>query len=253
MDGNNRVEDAVVYVSRLMGQPVGADEKVTLRSVHRAALSAWARKENVALQGQLISSGAPFSMRELLMFEGDVPVSAPPKRASASVAPSVRGIGIDIEDVSALPVVDDFRSEPFYQNNFTPSEIAYCIRRPDSIASFCGLWAAKEAILKSGMMDMSEGGLNIIEITWDAQGRPMFPGCQLSISHTPHTAVAVCMAIAPAVATVPAAPSRMRAPAEQAPQAALHKRNGKKRALAFAVVVLAICILAYLGIALARH
>jgi hypothetical protein len=81
----------------------------------------------------------------------------------------------------------------------------------------------------------------------------MFPGCQLSISHTPHTAVAVCMAIAPVVATVPAAPSRMRAPAEQAPRAAVPKRNGKKRALAFAVVVLAICILAYLGIALARH
>ena len=59
------------------------------------------------------------------------------------------GIGIDIEEISAMPIVNDFREDEFYKMNFTPGEIAYCILQPDQYASFTGLFAAKEAIIKA--------------------------------------------------------------------------------------------------------
>ncbi|MEO8414544.1 MAG: 4'-phosphopantetheinyl transferase superfamily protein, partial [Ginsengibacter sp.] len=49
------------------------------------------------------------------------------------------GIGVDIEETSQMPRADDFREDEFYQMNFTPQEIAYCISQPDQYASFTGI------------------------------------------------------------------------------------------------------------------
>ena len=105
------------------------------------------------------------------------------------------GIGIDIEAVAALPEADDYREAGFYRDTFTPSEIAYCLRQPNVRASFCGTWATKEAILKAGLAPMALSDLRQVEIQRDEDGRPVFPGASLSISHTGDTAVAVCLAL----------------------------------------------------------
>lgn len=101
-------------------------------------------------------------------------------------------VGIDIENIEALPVVNDFREDAFYTMNFAPAEIAYCILQSNPYASFAGLFAAKEAIVKA---DNSNKGktFNSILIDHLPDGKPVYPGFQLSISHTNETAVAVAI------------------------------------------------------------
>lgn len=102
------------------------------------------------------------------------------------------GIGIDIEDVSALPRTHDFRKDEFYTMNFTASEIAYCVLQPDPYASFAGLFCVKEAIVKADGRHRPRS-FNTIGITHDPEGRPSYPGFHLSISHTGGVAAAVAV------------------------------------------------------------
>jgi phosphopantetheine--protein transferase-like protein len=100
------------------------------------------------------------------------------------------GIGIDIEETDSMPRASDFREEAFYKMNFSSSEIAYCILQADPYASFAGLFAAKEAIVKADNAYKSRA-FNSIVIEHTAVGKPIFHDFDLSISHTRTTAVAV--------------------------------------------------------------
>lgn len=101
-------------------------------------------------------------------------------------------IGIDIELIDNLPVVADFRTDTFYQNNFSPYEISHCLMAENPRASFAGLFAAKEALIK---MDnkLSERLFNCIEITHTSEGKPMYGSFEISISHAGNYAVAVAV------------------------------------------------------------
>jgi phosphopantetheinyl transferase (holo-ACP synthase) len=100
-------------------------------------------------------------------------------------------VGIDIQHVAKMPVATDYRLDPFYNSNFTPAEIAHCICQEDARLSFCGLWAAKEAILKTASDSDKPMDLSAIEIAHDASGRPDFAGGDLSISHDGDVCVAI--------------------------------------------------------------
>ncbi len=194
------------YLSTLTGEPVAPDRPLQLRSVQRAALASWCRKQKIEFSFALIRPGKQFLVHELFAVEGpatngspDAPVStrAPSAGGSGSrVAAPILGVGIDIEEVRNLPHADDYREHPFFTDHFTPAEIAYCVRQGDVRASLCGLWAAKEAIVKTGVATSLDGRLRGIEITRTAADQPSFDRCQISISHTPTTAVAVCLALA---------------------------------------------------------
>src|SRR5579872_3023182 len=54
------------------------------------------------------------------------PAAASPRPAPAAINNSA-GIGLDIESIDALPKTNDFRTDEFYKQNFTPREMAYCI------------------------------------------------------------------------------------------------------------------------------
>ncbi len=188
----------ITYLSRLTGQTVAMDTPMCLRSVQRAAFASWARQQHLPVRLGVISSSVPFTLRDLLATDGEAstppailpPVSLPaPGPETASPA-----VGIDIEDVENMPLTHDYREHAFYRDNFTAAEIAFCIRQANVRASFCGTWAAKEAILKSGRASAPAGHLKGIEILRDDLGRPRHPGCSLSISHTAHSAVALCTA-----------------------------------------------------------
>jgi phosphopantetheine--protein transferase-like protein len=102
------------------------------------------------------------------------------------------GIGIDIEEIAALPRATDFRREGFYTQNFTAGEIAYCILQADPYSSLTGLFAVKEAIVKADGQYRGRP-FNTIEIGHSAEGKPEFPGFGLSISHAGGMAVAVAV------------------------------------------------------------
>lgn len=100
------------------------------------------------------------------------------------------GIGIDIEEIAALPRTTDFRKEEFYKMNFTAGEIAYCILQPDPYASFAGLFAAKEAIIKADGATRNRT-FNKLEIDHSPEGKPLHPEYGISISHAGGIALAV--------------------------------------------------------------
>jgi holo-[acyl-carrier protein] synthase len=140
------------------------------------------------------------------------PTTPNPQPAAASTRPAQTatnnsaGIGLDIESIDALPKTNDFRTDEFYKQNFTPREMAYCILQPDPYASFAGLFAAKEAIVKAGGPS-GERGFNSIEITHNPEGRPLYPGFELSLAHAAGTAVAVALGDSPSrVQTLPETP-----------------------------------------------
>jgi len=104
------------------------------------------------------------------------------------------GIGIDIEMVSAMPITADFREDNFYTMNFSASEIAYAILQPNPYASFAGLFAAKEAIVKA---DNTFKGTEFkhIPVQHLLNGKPFHPAFNISVSHTDQMAVAVAVPI----------------------------------------------------------
>lgn len=101
-------------------------------------------------------------------------------------------VGIDTENISSMPVVNDFREDAFYKMNFAQAEIAYCILQPNPYASFAGLFAAKEAIIKAGN-NYKNKPFHTIIIDHLPTGKPIHPGFQISISHTNDTAIAVAV------------------------------------------------------------
>lgn len=101
-------------------------------------------------------------------------------------------LGIDMERVDSMPKADDFREDAFYKQNFSESEISYCLLRPNQLQSFAGKFAAKEAIVKADG-SFKNVAFNQIEINNDREGRPYFNNFLLSISHTDDLAVAIAV------------------------------------------------------------
>jgi phosphopantetheine--protein transferase-like protein len=101
-------------------------------------------------------------------------------------------IGIDIEEVEAMPRANDFREDEFYKMNFSSTEIAHCILQPNPYASFAGLFAAKEAIVKANNSNKNKP-FNTIVISHNQEGKPAYPGFNLSVSHTNNVAIAVAL------------------------------------------------------------
>jgi phosphopantetheinyl transferase (holo-ACP synthase) len=119
--------------------------------------------------------------------------AALPQSAGAGLNGAPDGIGIEIETLANLPDAANYGEHDFYLDAFAPSEIAYCLRQPAIKASFCGLLAAKKAILKSGAAKGPLEDLRRIEIVHDADGRPTYPGALESSSHADAAAAAVSL------------------------------------------------------------
>lgn len=103
-----------------------------------------------------------------------------------------KSVGIDIEEVDNMPKTNDFRDNEFYKMNFSSSEIAYCILQPAPYASFAGLYAAKEAIVKADN-SIKNRPFNTIVIDHEPEGKPVYPGFNLSVSHTNSIAIAIAV------------------------------------------------------------
>jgi phosphopantetheinyl transferase (holo-ACP synthase) len=96
-----------------------------------------------------------------------------------------------------MPPAADYREDAFYTMNFAPAEIAYCILQSNPVASFTGLFAAKEAIVKADNLFLNQA-FHTIFIDHLPNGKPIHPNFSLSISHTAGFAVAVAVRNTPA-------------------------------------------------------
>lgn len=82
-------------------------------------------------------------------------------------------VGLDVQDVGALPVAINYCENTFYSATFAKSEIAYAEAQQDPRAHFAGFWCAKEALRKC---DPSFTAVESIEtiVAHEAGGRPFF-------------------------------------------------------------------------------
>ncbi|MDQ2877784.1 MAG: 4'-phosphopantetheinyl transferase superfamily protein [Pseudomonadota bacterium] len=202
-------EKLLAFLERLFGAPVDPQQRFTVSSIQRAQIFAWLGDNGVAAdinrnQSRYISIGellgtsltdadaAPGTEpggREAPMSRRAIPMSNP---GGLSVAPL--GLGVDLHARAAMPEATDFRGTPFYARNFSERELAYAIEQGDPIETLCGLWAAKEAVVKAGAAQPARAGqFGDVEIGRDPAGAPTYTGCLVSISHEAGLAVAVCV------------------------------------------------------------
>lgn len=122
-----------------------------------------------------------------------------------SPVPVVTGpsVGIDIQELSALPDTTQFRSDETYLTLFSEAEIATAYLRPDPRLHLCGIFCVKEAVKKSHPALVN---LKPLEIrVFHESGRPqveILPSTlasvfqfQVSISHSQHYATAAVLAL----------------------------------------------------------
>jgi len=138
--------------------------------------------------GELLNrlNGSPIEPEKLSQVINIMPISAADKSGSGME------IGIDIENITNFPNVNDYREDPFYKTHFTANEISYCILKPVPIESFAGLFCLKEAICKTNEA-FRKISFNQIEITHTPEGKPIYPGYGLSVSHTKEVATGVAI------------------------------------------------------------
>ena len=100
-------------------------------------------------------------------------------------------VGIDIQEIKELPDSDDFWEDEFYKSNFTSSEIAYCVTKDNPKQSFSGLYACKEALIKSNN-NLNWENINICH---NEKGKPVFENYNISISHSGQYSIAIALQV----------------------------------------------------------
>ena len=199
-------------------------------SIARAALDA-AIRGRVGLKSRAVYSARTFGELEAEIAPGSNGSPPPPTLApiasvpASSIGASGASCGVDLELVANLPVAVDAWEHDFYRGNFTPSEIAYCLRQPEPLTHFAARWCAKEALKKCDRAFLAVDPKEI-EVVLDEAGAPRLeyvdgsgPSRRLphavSLSHTSHAAIAVVVRVDP-----PPPPSPVPAVASPPPVAA---------------------------------
>lgn len=133
---------------------------------------------------------------------GDPPLEQAATSSGSTLAPFRILVGVDLEEVDKFPVSDNPWQEDFYLENYSEQEVAYAQRQPNPRQTLCGMWCAKESVMKLGG-DFARLRPKEILVTHHLAGRPEItlpvraPGgrIDLSISHTDQYAMAVCVTV----------------------------------------------------------
>jgi holo-[acyl-carrier protein] synthase len=181
-------------------------------SIARAALDA-AIRGRVGHKSQAVYSAKTFGELEAEITPGLVnasmapaPVVVPVVSAPvSSVGTSGASCGVDLELIANLPVAVDPWEHDFYRDNFTASEIAYCLRQLEPATHFAARWCAKEALKKCDRAFLAVSPKEI-EVVLDEVGAPHLeyvdgsgPARRLphavSLSHTLNAAIAMVVLV----------------------------------------------------------
>lgn len=108
---------------------------------------------------------------------------------------SIKGIGIDIEEITRFSEKKIEKNRTFYEKIFTSSEIDYCLKKNNPYSHLTVRFCAKEALIKA--LENTSLELNDIEIIIkNKQPTLKFPGNYktfLSLSHTSKYAIAMVL------------------------------------------------------------
>lgn len=107
---------------------------------------------------------------------------------------TIKGIGVDIEEVARFQKRPYSKNRSFYEKIFSKKEITYCLKSPSPAASFAARFAAKEACVKAAgglikIVSQVEVVMQKNKPTIIMKKRKIF----LSLSHTKTHAIAIVL------------------------------------------------------------
>jgi phosphopantetheinyl transferase (holo-ACP synthase) len=161
-------------------------------------------------------------------------------------------VGLDVQEIGALPLADDYWDHEFYKENFDKSEIAYAVVKPEPRIHLAGFWCAKEALRKcdpafaltsfasTAVMHDADGKPWLLSVTPTARVR--LPHA-LSVSHSGPIASAVV--VTGSARPVPPSPPL---PAAGKPESRPVSQPQSSRTAGFAVVAGVLVLVAIIAI-----
>lgn len=195
-----------MIATMLMVSPAEVTDSTSLASLNTSLGAAKVRLGLKRLGLALPANARPATFGGLLAaLSGEVPATAasaaPAPRAAASAAPpGSLQVGLDVEEIQALPVAVDYWEHEFYRGSFSKSEIAYAVLQAEPRTHFAGFWCAKEALRKCDA-SFSSVSPDKTAIAHEANGRPYLTldggsGAErlphaVSISHTTDVATGI--------------------------------------------------------------
>ncbi|KAK0531483.1 fatty acid synthase alpha subunit Lsd1 [Tilletia horrida] len=203
-----RVKDAPPYPAELEDAVLqNVNARATRSALGAGGSGSWAYKAPLAPMPALVQ---PASRGKGDVMSPGLGKSAAAKQQEENIGQvmlaGLQGVGVDVEDVAGFPS----DNETFLARNFTDAEIAYCRAQPNAQASFCGRFAAKEAVFKAmGVRSLgAAAAMREIEICASETGPKVVLGAEMrarlaaeggegevnflvSISHADAVAIAV--------------------------------------------------------------
>jgi phosphopantetheine--protein transferase-like protein len=205
LTGAKQEELRGVLATMLMVEPGAIGPETSLAVLNTSLGAARLRLGLKRLGLGLPASAKPATFAGLVAaLSGDTVVSA--AAGPVLVAPAAGGsgalqVGLDVEEIKALPVAKDYWEHEFYRGSFAASEIAYAVVEAEPRVHFAGFWCAKEALRKC---DAAYGAVefSMIAIAHDGAGKPYLTVAgengfwdrlphAVSIAHTTDVATAV--------------------------------------------------------------
>ncbi len=173
-------------------------------SVGRYALDA-ALRRRLGVSTPAVFTAATLGQLESALFSEDVQNQHPLAAAAPPISPP-RGMGeavtcgVDLEHAAHLPEAVDYWMHSFYQEAFTPRELAYCLMQEHPRLHLAARWCAKEAVRKA-MPEFMSIPFRETEVVRDRAGAPSLIlrrgnveepiPCSLSLTHSGSSATAV--------------------------------------------------------------
>ncbi len=152
-------------IASMLDVPVDSiTDSTSLSRLRSSAMRAVLGSQIRACFGKTVDTSQISTMGELsaVLSGGDIPAAPSPAAAAApgpaqAAAPSLGvelgagiQVGVDMEHISAMPVVQSYWTDAFYTDHFSPEELAYCTSQDEPREHLLVRWCAKEALRKTG-------------------------------------------------------------------------------------------------------
>jgi len=203
-----------MIATMLMVSPAEVADGTSLATLNTSLGSAKVRLglKRLGLALPVGSKPATFGGLLAALSGGAVAVTAAAPLTIATAGKSGLQVGLDVEDISSLPLAADYWEHEFYRGTFAKSEIAYAVLQAEPRTHFAGFWCAKEALRKcdSGFRDVSPERTAVAHdvdgrpyLTMETEAGPERLAHAVSISHAADVAMAVVVSgSAPAAVVV---------------------------------------------------
>jgi phosphopantetheine--protein transferase-like protein len=182
-DGKEWPQEALDLYRKLAGNDTeGTVDLNSLSSAKRARFIAFCRQQGIDLSHPLQLASKPASPS----FTSNDNVSPP----------SFCSVGIDLIFVKELfpEAPQDLKSDKGISEIFSLREVAYAETKTDPLETLAGIFALKEAVVKTGQVpETLSANFKELEVLHDEKGIPSMNGFAVSISHC--NGLAAAMAI----------------------------------------------------------